>query len=81
MPERTNTELVQRAIVWSLSALVVYCLYLVSEPFLAALVSAAILSIFAFPLHRVSYRNIENANLAAFTSVCLVTLVILAPLG
>lgn len=81
MPERTNTELVQRAIVWSLSALVVYCLYLVSEPFLAALVSAAILSIFAFPLHRVAYRNIENANLAAFTSVCIVTLLILAPLG
>jgi len=81
MPERTNTELVQRAIVWSLSALVVYLLYLVSKPFLAALVSAAILSIFAFPLHRAANRNIENPNLAAFMSVCIVTLLILAPLG
>lgn len=81
MPERANTELVQRAIMWSLSGLVVYCLYLVSKPFLAALVSATVLSIFAYPLHRMACRNIESANLAAFTSACFVSLVILVPLG
>ena len=81
MPERANTELVQRAIMWSLSGLVVYCLYLVSKPFLAALVSATVLSIFAFPLHRMACRNIQSANLAAFTSACFVSLVILVPLG
>lgn len=81
MPERANTELVQSAIMWSLSGLVVYCLYLVSKPFLAALVSATVLSIFAFPLHRMASRNIQSANLAAFTSACFVSLVILVPLG
>ncbi len=81
MSERTNTELVQRAIMWSLSALVVYFLYLVSEPFLAPLVSAAILAIFAFPIHRATCRKIDSANVAAAISVCIVTLVILLPLA
>ena len=81
MSERANTELVQRVIMWSLSGLVVYCLYLISKPFLAALVSATVLSIFAFPLHRMACRHIESVNLAALTSVCIVTLVILVPLS
>lgn len=81
MRERTNTELVQRAIMWSLSALVVYFLYLISQPFLAPLVSAAILAIFSFPLHRATCRKIENVNGAALVSVCIVTLVILLPLA
>ncbi len=81
MRERTNTELVQRAIMWSLSALVVYFLYLVSQPFLAPLVSATILAIFAFPLHRATCRRIESDNIAAVVSVCIVTLVILLPLA
>jgi len=81
MRERTNTELVQRAIMWSLSALVIYGVYLIGKPFFAPLVSAAILAIFAFPLHRASRRRIDNQNLAAFVSVCVVTVVILAPLA
>ena len=81
MRERTNTELVQRTIMWSLSALVVYCVYLIGKPFFAPLASAAILAIFAFPVHQAATRRIESANLAALVSVCVVTLVILVPLA
>ena len=52
MPQRTNTQIFQRIITWSMTAPVVYFLFRVTQSFLVPLTWAAILTIFSFPLHR-----------------------------
>lgn len=66
---------------WCLIALVVFLLYRVVELFLAPLTWAAILTIFCFPFHRWLRQRVQRSNLAAFISVSLVTVVLVAPLS
>ena len=81
MAQKTNTQIFQRAVTWSLTALVIYFLFLVFKSFLVPLTWAAVLTIFAFPLHRAILRKIESANLGALISVGVVTFILLVPVG
>ncbi len=81
MAQRTNTQIFQRAVTWSLTALVIYFLFLVFKSFLVPLTWAAVLTIFAFPLHRAILRHIESANLGALISVSVVTFILVVPVG
>ena len=81
MRQRTNTQIFQRAVTWSLTALVIYFLFLVVKSFLVPLAWAAVLTIFAFPLHRAVLRKIESANLGALISVSVVTFILVVPVG
>ncbi len=81
MRQGTNTQIFQRAVTWSLTALVIYFLFLVVKSFLVPLTWAAVLTIFAFPLHRAVLRKIESANLGALISVSVVTFILVVPGG
>ena len=81
MAQKTNTQIFQSAVTWSLTALVIYFLFLVVKPFLVPLTWAAVLTVFAFPLHQLMLRKIENANVAALISVTIVAFILIVPVG
>ncbi len=74
-------EFRREALAWALAAGLLYFVYRVMEPFLAALAWAAILTIFFFPVHRRFCERLPSRGLAALASVALVLLLLVAPVA
>ncbi len=69
----------ERVILFFLIGLLAYLVYLVLAPFLVPLAWAAILVVFAFPLHRRVQRRIAGPSRAALATTLLVALILVAP--
>lgn len=69
----------REAIAWLLAALLIYLVYLVVQPFLNALVWAAIIAAFFSPVHRWIGRRVPRPALAALLSLLFVAVVLIVP--
>jgi predicted PurR-regulated permease PerM len=70
----------REALAWLLAALLVYLVYRVISPFVEALVWAAILGTFFYPVHRRLLTRVNRPNLAALASTAAVALLLIAPM-
>lgn len=64
---------------WFLFALLLYFTYRIFAPFLVPLAWAGVLVICFYPVHRRIHERLRRPNLAALTTVLLLTLIIIVP--
>jgi len=63
----------------AMTAIALYCSYLLFRPFLMPLLAAAVIAIVFFPVHSALLRRLRRPNLAALISTIIVVLLVVVP--